>query len=64
MQIQTEILSQEALRATELLKGKVVASVFRHRPAEVLVEFTDGSRLFVDIAQNALELSIQGGQSS
>ena len=54
-------LSQEAARATEALDGKVVARVERHRASEVLIEFTDGTRLFVDGSTQGLELSITGG---
>jgi len=54
-------LEQEAERATELLKGKVVAKVMRHRAKEICVEFTDGTRLFVDHHPNNVELSITGG---
>jgi hypothetical protein len=54
-------LSQEAALATEALAGKVVARVDRHREAEVLIVFTDGSRLFVDGTAQGLELSITGG---
>ena len=54
-------LSQEANRATESLAGKVVARVERHRASEVLIEFTDGTRLFVDGTTQGLELSITGG---
>lgn len=54
-------LEDEAERASEMLRGKVVARVIRNRPTEVLVEFADGTRLFVDRATDALELSITGG---
>ena len=54
-------LEQEAERATELLKGKIVAKVMRHRANEVCVEFTDGTRLFVDNQAEGVELSITGG---
>lgn len=54
-------LSQEAARATEALGGKVVARVERHRASEVLIEFTDGTRLFVDGSTQGLDLSITGG---
>ena len=54
-------LEQEAERATELLKGKVVAKVMRHRAKEVCIEFTDGTRLFVDHNPDNVELSITGG---
>ncbi len=56
-------LAQEAMRATQMLKGKVVARIARHRDTEVLVEFTDGTRLFVDRSDSAVELSITGGAS-
>lgn len=54
-------LSQEAARATEALAGKIVARIERHRASEVLIEFTDGSRLFVDGTNPGLELSVTGG---
>jgi len=53
-------LEDEAILATQLLAGKAVALVRRHRISEVVIEFTDGTRLFVDAAGNALELSITG----
>lgn len=53
-------LKTEAKRASEMLRGKVVARVTRHRAEEVCIEFTDGSRLFVDRQSNGLELSITG----
>jgi hypothetical protein len=55
-------LCEEELRATQLLGGKTVARIRRHRPTELLVEFTDGTRLFVDVAGDVLELSITGSQ--
>jgi hypothetical protein len=51
-------LEEEAISASAILSGKVVARVIRHGPTEVLVEFTDGARLFVDQAGAVLELSI------
>ena len=53
-------LSREAQHATEMLVGLTVRAVKRHRPAEVLIEFADGSRLFID-AKGSLELSITPG---
>jgi hypothetical protein len=53
-------LKEEARNATELLSGKVVRTVWRHRAAEVGIEFTDGTRLFVDANGNSVELSITG----
>ena len=52
-------LRSEAARATELLRGRVVKQVWRHRAGEVGIEFADGTRLFVD-SNEALELSISG----
>ena len=56
-------LETEARHATDLLRGKVVRLVWRHRPREVGIEFTDGTRLFVT-AQSELELSITGGENN
>ena len=41
-------LNEEAARATEMLQGKTVARVMRNRPGEVVIEFQDGTRVFVD----------------
>jgi diphthamide synthase subunit DPH2 len=54
-------LDTEAERATELLKNKVVDKVTRHRAKEVCVEFTDGTRLYVDHNADDIELSITDG---
>jgi len=51
-------LEEEARKATELLQGKTVAKVWRHRRKEIGIEFTDGSRLFIDHLPNELEISI------
>ena len=56
----TTDLIAEAERATELLAGKIVARVTRHREAEVMIEFTDGTRLYVDGGGDGVELSIVG----
>ena len=57
-------LLEESTRATELLRGKVVARVVSSKPSEVLVEFTDGTRLFVDRTEVTLELSITEGRTT
>lgn len=54
-------LEAEGQRATEMLKGKVVQTVWRHRPGEVGIEFTDGTRLYLDTTEGGIELSITGG---
>ncbi len=57
-------LEIESMRATELLQSRVVSRIVRPRSTEVLVEFTDGSRLFVDRGNEQIELSISGGAAS
>jgi hypothetical protein len=57
-------LAEETKTASDLLEGKVVAKIVRHHSKEVLVEFTDGTRLFVDHQANDLDLSITGGDTS
>ncbi len=56
-------LKQESEFATRLLKNKVVFRVTRHRSKEVAIEFTDGTRIFVDHKPEELEISITGGQN-
>ena len=53
-----EKLRAEGRRASRMLKGKIVKDVRRHRSGEVLVEFTDGTRLFIDAKGDEIELSI------
>ena len=42
-----------------MLKGRSVRSVLRHRDQEVLIEFGDATRLYVD-SKTPVELSIIG----
>ena len=51
-------LSTESRRLTRLVKGKIVKKVFRHRAKEVGIEFTDGTRIFVDYGDKGLETSL------
>jgi hypothetical protein len=51
-------LKNEAKKATKMIKGKVVSIVLRHRLGEFGIEFTDGTRLFVDRIKDGLEISI------
>jgi hypothetical protein len=51
-------LNKEAKEATDMLKGKVVSRIWRHRPTEIGIAFVDGARLFVDMDEEGLELSI------
>ena len=52
-------LEDEERRASEMLAGKTVKSIRRHRPTEVLIEFTDDTRLYVD-SDHPVEMSITG----
>ena len=54
-------LEEEARRDTELLRGKTVRLVLRHRPNEVGIEFTDGTRFFANAKPDGLDISILGG---
>jgi hypothetical protein len=56
-------LEEEAKHVAELLAGKVVETVARYRTEEILIQFTDGTRLFVDINGTCLELSITDSRS-
>ena len=51
-------LHEEAARATEMLQGKTVARVMRNRPGEVVIEFRDGTRVFVERSETGVEVSI------
>jgi hypothetical protein len=51
-------LEDEAARLSDLLRGKVVRVVRRHRSDEMLVEFDDGTRLFVNKTSGGLEFSV------
>jgi hypothetical protein len=51
-------LEKEAQRATQMLKHKVFDVLRRHHKGEVVIQFTDGTRLFVDQQPDGLELSI------
>lgn len=42
---------QEGLRMTEILRGLTVNNCHRHKPNEVVIEFTDGTRLFFDSSE-------------
>jgi len=52
-------LEEEADRLIELLRGKTVAKAWRHRDWEVVLEFTDGTRFFVDsVTKQPIDLSV------
>ena len=51
-------LAEESKRATQLLRGKKISKVWRHRKKEIAIEFDDGSRLFIDHLFGGLDISI------
>ena len=57
-------LEDEAAALTKLLAGKSVRDVRRLRIAELLIEFTDGTRLFIDAKSDGIECSVTGGEIS
>lgn len=55
--VNKDSLDTEAQQMTELLKGKILKSCFRHDSGELVIVFKDGSKLFVN-AKGALAFSI------
>ena len=51
-------LKKDARQMTRMLKSKVVQRVWRHRKKEIVIQFTDGTTLFVDQDPNGLDISI------
>jgi hypothetical protein len=56
-------LNEETAALTKLLSGKIVRHVVRHRIGEVLVQFSDGTRLYVDARSDEVECSVTEGYS-
>lgn len=56
-------LELEARKIGDLLRGKTLKEAKRHRPTELVLEFDDGTRLYVDKKDDGLEFSITGGCS-
>jgi hypothetical protein len=54
-------LEDEAAKLTDLLRGKIVKVVRRHRLGEVVIVFDDETRLFVNNVSDGLEFSVTGG---
>jgi hypothetical protein len=53
-------LEDEAVQLTDLLRGKIIKALRRHRSDEMLIEFDDGTRLFIDRTSGGLEFSVTG----
>ena len=58
-------LAAEAERVGGLLKGKVLARVWHHRPEAMGIEFADGTKLYVSLAEaGGLEMNVSGKLSA
>lgn len=53
-------LKDEQQRLQSLIADKVIAQVRRPRASELMLEFSDGSRLFVNVDGQDLDLSVTG----
>ena len=58
----TQALPEEANDLTRLLSGKTVKLTRRHRASELMIEFTDGTCLFVNGDAAGLEFSVTCGK--
>ena len=54
----------EATKLEQLLRNKTVRLVRRANPSELLIEFDDGFRLYVNARADQLELSVTAGARS
>jgi predicted Ser/Thr protein kinase len=60
-----EKLELEAQTVKKLIGNKRVSEVYRHSEKELCIEFSDGTRLFVDCTEaRNLELSVTGCSDS
>ena len=55
---------KEARDITQLLQGKTVRAVKRFRAKEVLIEFTDDTRFFIDSIPNGLDFSVTASEQA
>lgn len=51
-------LAADARKVTRVLAGKTVKAVRHHRATEILILFTDGTRLLVDHTTDGLEITM------
>lgn len=58
MSASKKLLETEASKVTELLQGKIVKKIWRHSKKQLGIEFTDGTRLFIDHEPTGVELTI------
>lgn len=55
---QKKILASEARKLSSLIKGRVVSSVKRFNNSELMLEFNDKTRLYVNARGGNLEFSV------
>lgn len=55
-------LEEEQKAATDLLRDKVVKNIKRPNTRELMIEFTDGTRLYVNESDVGLDLSVTHGR--
>jgi hypothetical protein len=60
VEVAMNALKKEAADLQRLLKGKTLNVVRRHRAKEVVLEFIDHTRLFVDWTEDGFEFSVTG----
>ena len=53
-----EKLKIEAEKLEGILKGKSIEKIFRNRADEVVIEFKNGTRFFIEVDEDVLEFSI------
>jgi hypothetical protein len=52
-------LQDEATELTRQLKGKALRSVRRYHPKELVLDFTDGLRLYISQDENGLDFAVE-----
>ena len=57
-------IEDEARRLADLLRDKTVQAARRTKPSELVIEFADGFRLYVNARGDDLELSVTAGARS
>ncbi len=53
-------LEQQARHATEQCRGKTVSAILHPRDREVVVQFADGTRLYIEAKAEGMALSFSG----
>jgi len=51
-------LKDEEKNLKELLENRIVSNIHRHKKSELVIVFSDGTKLLIDQSDDALELSV------